>query len=66
MIEDQFHTECRSIDSRRTHRSERVGWVYGWSGNKYRNHVGVTLTGAKDGWCAASGNLVEGEGRYMG
>jgi len=39
-------------------------WVYGWSGNKYRDHVGVTLTGAQDGWCAASGNLVAGEGRY--
>ena len=26
--------------------------------------VGVTLTGAQEGWCAASGNLVAGEGRY--
>ena len=37
MIGNQFHTECRSIDSRRTHRRERVGWVYGWSGNEYRD-----------------------------
>nr|QNO41411.1 hypothetical protein JGFKCJAK_00002 [Methanosarcinales archaeon ANME-2c ERB4] len=43
---------------------ENMWWVYGWSGNKYRGHVGVTLTGAQDGWCAASGNLVAGEGRY--
>ncbi len=39
-------------------------WVYGWSGNEYRDWVGVTLTGAQDGWCAASGALVAGEGRY--
>jgi len=39
-------------------------WVYGWSGNKYMDRVGVMLTGAQDGWCAASGNLVAGEGRY--
>jgi len=43
---------------------ENIWWVYGWSGNKYRDYVGVTLTGAQDGWCAASGNLVAGEGRY--
>ncbi len=43
---------------------ENTWWVYGWSGNKYRDHVGMTLTGAQDGWCAASGNLVAGEGRY--
>ena len=43
---------------------ENTWWVYGWSGNKYRDHVGVTLTGARDGWCAASGRLVAGEGRY--
>ena len=41
-------------------------WVYEWSGNKYRDGVGVTLTGAQDGWRAASGNLVAGEGRYGG
>ena len=40
------------------------GWVYGWSGNEYPDRVGVTLTGAQEGWCAASGNLVAGEGRY--
>ncbi|NOQ32796.1 MAG: hypothetical protein GQ567_01155 [Methanosarcinales archaeon] len=39
-------------------------WVYGWSGNEYMDRVGVMLTGAQDGWCAASGNLVAGEGRY--
>ncbi|KAB3547974.1 MAG: hypothetical protein C5617_000865 [ANME-2 cluster archaeon] len=39
-------------------------WVYGWSGNEYRDHAGVMLTGAQDGWCATSGNLVAGEGRY--
>jgi len=43
---------------------ENTWWVYGWSGNKYRDHVGVTLTGAQDGRCAASGVLVAGEGRY--
>ena len=43
---------------------ENGWWVYGWSGNEYRDWVGVTLTGAQDGWCAASGNLVAGEGRY--
>ena len=43
---------------------ENTWWVYGWSGNKYRDHVGVTLTGAQDGWCAASGRLVAGDGRY--
>ncbi|PXF60028.1 MAG: hypothetical protein C4B59_09925 [Candidatus Methanogaster sp.] len=43
---------------------ENSWWVYGWSGNKYRDYVGVTLTGAQDGWCVASGNLVAGEGRY--
>ena len=66
MIGDQFHAECRSLDSRRTHRSERVGWVYGWSGNEYRDWVGVALKGAQDGWCAASGGLVAGAGRYRG
>ncbi|NOQ32799.1 MAG: hypothetical protein GQ567_01170 [Methanosarcinales archaeon] len=40
------------------------GWVYGWSGNEYRDWVGVTLTGAQDGWCAGSGNLVAGAGSY--
>ena len=39
-------------------------WVYGWSGNEYRDGVSVTLTGAQDGWCTASGGLVAGEGRY--
>ena len=43
---------------------ENRWWVYGWSGNEYSNQVSVTLTGAQDGWCAASGNLVAGEGRY--
>jgi len=43
---------------------ENTWWVYGWSGNEYRDWVGVTLTGAQDGWCAASGVLVAGEGRY--
>jgi len=43
---------------------ENTWWVYGWSGNKYRDGVGVTLTGVQDGWRAASGNLVAGEGRY--
>jgi hypothetical protein len=57
-----------SPDAEVTVRIELTGenswWVYGWSGNKYMDRVGVTLTGAQDGWCAASGNLVAGEGRY--
>jgi hypothetical protein len=40
------------------------GWVYGWSSNKYRGGVSVMFTGAQDGWCAASGNLVAEDGRY--
>ena len=39
-------------------------WVYGWSGNEYRDWIGVPLTGAQDGWCAASGVFVAGEGMY--
>jgi len=43
---------------------ENTWWAYGWSGNEYRDWIGVTLTGAQDGWYAASGGLVAGEGRY--
>lgn len=39
-------------------------WVYGWSGNEYRDNVNVTLVGEKHGWHVASGRLIEGEGRY--
>jgi hypothetical protein len=38
-------------------------WVYGWSGNNYRNKVNLTSSG-RHGWCVALGKLVEGEGRY--
>jgi len=41
---------------------ENMWWVCGWSGNKYVDSVGVTLTGAQDGWCTASGNIVAGGG----
>lgn len=37
-------------------------WILGWSGNAYRDTVIVTLAG--DGWQAAPGKLVAGEGRY--
>jgi len=39
-------------------------WVYGWSGNEYRDNVNVTLVGERHGWYIASGRLIEGEGRY--
>ena len=45
---------------------ENRWWVYGWSGNECMDRVGVTLTGAQDGWCAASGNLVAGDAGTAG
>ncbi|MFH1054917.1 MAG: hypothetical protein V1744_02350 [Candidatus Altiarchaeota archaeon] len=39
-------------------------WVYGWSGNNYRDRIELTFTGEQHGWYVASGKLVEGEGRY--
>ncbi|NJD51533.1 MAG: hypothetical protein FIB07_01555 [Candidatus Methanoperedens sp.] len=36
----------------------------GWAFNIYRESLGITLTGEKHGWVPASGELVEGEGRY--
>ena len=39
-------------------------WVYGWSGNEYRDNVHIALLGESHGWNAAVGQLVEGEGRY--
>jgi hypothetical protein len=39
-------------------------WVYGWSGNEYRDNVHIALSGESQGWHAAFGQLVEGEGRY--
>jgi hypothetical protein len=38
-------------------------WIFGWSGNAYRDTITVTLAG--DGWQAAPGKLVAGEGRYQ-
>ena len=43
---------------------ENSWWVYGWSGNSYRDRVGITFTGEQPGWHIASGKLVYGEGRY--
>jgi len=39
-------------------------WVYGWSGNHYRDRIELTFTGEQHGWYVASGKLIEGEGRY--
>jgi hypothetical protein len=39
-------------------------WVYGWSGNEYRDNANVTLLGENHGWHVTSGKLIEGEGRY--
>lgn len=43
----------------------RNNWgVYGWSGNNYRDQIELTFTGEQHGGYIASGELVEGEGRY--
>jgi len=39
-------------------------WVYGWSGNNYRDQIEITFIGEQHGWYVALGKLVIGEGRY--
>jgi hypothetical protein len=36
----------------------------GWTGNSYRDHLGVTVTGSQDGWVDAEGDLLTGNGNY--
>lgn len=36
----------------------------GWTGNSYRDHAGVNVTGPQDGWLEADGELLTGNGRY--
>ena len=43
---------------------ENSWWVYGWSGNAYRDRLDIRLIGEKHGGYDASGNLVIGGGRY--
>ena len=46
------------------HRGENSWWVLGWSGNRYTESFGITLTGPDPGWQYGSGSLSTGEGRY--
>jgi len=41
---------------------ENSWWVYGWSGNAYRDRLDIRLIGEKHGGYDASGNLVIGGG----
>lgn len=36
----------------------------GWTGNGYRDHVGVEVTGAQDDWVDGEGTLLTGDGNY--
>lgn len=36
----------------------------GWTGNSYRDSVGVNVTGAQDGWLDGDGELLTGNGNY--
>ncbi|TGC06742.1 hypothetical protein [Methanolobus halotolerans] len=40
------------------------GWVLGWTSNDYRDSMGTTLTGSRDGWVPVTGYLVTGDGVY--
>ena len=39
-------------------------WSGGWTGNQFRDHVFLEISGEQDGWIPAAGFLVSGEGRY--
>ena len=39
-------------------------WVLGWSGNRFREDVAITLSGPDPGWQYGFGTLRTGEGRY--
>jgi hypothetical protein len=38
-------------------------WIFGWSGNSYRDQILVTVNG-ESGWQPARGEFVQGEGLY--
>lgn len=45
------------------HGGSNAWWVYGWSGNEYRQRARLDAVG-RTGWLRADGLLVEGEGNY--